>query len=76
LADYHVIKNLLPGFFRRRPVRVVVGVALLSHARDVHVGAGAKRLAAQATTEYHDRFLIELVQNAHDAHHPPKSPRS
>ena len=26
-------------------------------------------MAAQATTEYHDRFLIELVQNAHDAHH-------
>jgi hypothetical protein len=47
-----------------------IEVALLSHARDIHVGAGAKRLAAQATTEYHDRFLIELVQNAHDAHRP------
>jgi hypothetical protein len=50
-----------------------IEVALLSHARDVHVGAGAKRLAAQATTEYHDRFLIELVQNAHDAHRPTES---
>jgi Pentapeptide repeats (8 copies) len=29
LADYHVIKNLLRGFFRRRAVRVVGGVALL-----------------------------------------------
>jgi hypothetical protein len=50
-----------------------IEVALLSHARDVHVGAGAKRLAAQATTEYHDRFLIELVQDAHDAHSPSVS---
>jgi hypothetical protein len=48
--------------------RGAIAVAELSHAQDVHVGAGAKRLAAQATTEYHDRFLIELIQNAHDAH--------
>src|SRR3954451_13960638 len=48
--------------------RGAIDVAELSHARDVHVGAGAKRLAAQATTEDHDRFLIELIQNAHDAH--------
>src|SRR4051794_10016019 len=48
--------------------RGAIEVALVSHQHDVHVGAGAKRLAAQATTEYHDRFLIELVQNGHDAH--------
>src|SRR3954451_23306483 len=48
--------------------RGAIEVAELSNARGGHVGAGAKRLAAQATTEYHDRFLIELIQNAHDAH--------
>lgn len=51
-----------------------IDVALLSYEKDVHVGAGAKRLAAQATAEYHDRFLIELIQNAHDAH--PKDDES
>jgi len=47
-----------------------IAVARLSAANNVHWGAGAKRMAAQATTEYHDRFLIELIQNAHDAHGP------
>ena len=44
--------------------------AIHADERDLHVGAGAKRLAAQATTEYHNRFLIELIQNGHDAHPP------
>lgn len=45
-----------------------IEVALHAHDVDYHVGAGAKRLASQVTAEYHDRFLIELIQNAHDAH--------
>jgi len=47
-----------------------IDIALRSFELDIHHGAGARRFAAQATTEYHDRFLIELVQNAHDAHEP------
>ncbi|MHB8692120.1 MAG: sacsin N-terminal ATP-binding-like domain-containing protein, partial [Solirubrobacteraceae bacterium] len=60
----------LPRSLIEARARGAIEVALLSHERDVHVGAGAKRLAAQATTEYHDRFLIELIQNGHDAHPP------
>ena len=60
----------LPRALIEARARGAIEVALLSHERDVHVGAGAKRLAAQATTEYHDRFLIELIQNGHDAHPP------
>jgi hypothetical protein len=48
--------------------RGAIDVALHANEVDYHLGAGAKRLASQVTAEYHDRFLIELIQNAHDAH--------
>lgn len=54
--------------------RGAIEIALRADQVDYHVGAGAKRLAAQATIEYHDRFLIELIQNGHDAH--PKGEHS
>lgn len=40
-----------------------IDIALRSFELDIHHGAGPRRFAAQATTEYHDRFLIESVQN-------------
>jgi hypothetical protein len=48
--------------------RGVIEIALRADEVNFRVGAGVKRLAAEAAAEYHDRFLIELVQNAHDAH--------
>src|SRR4051794_8861956 len=50
--------------------RGVIEIALRADQVNFRVGAGVKRLAAEAAAEYHDRFLIELVQNAHDAHPP------
>jgi hypothetical protein len=50
-----------------------IEVALLAEEVNSGIGSGVKRLAAEAAAEYHDRFLIELIQNAHDAHSRDRS---
>jgi len=58
----------LPADELNRQVRAVLNHAVIAHRDKIKVYESLRNLNAVVGTEYGDRVLYELIQNAHDAH--------
>ena len=58
----------LPAENLQRQVRAVLEHAVDAHRKDIKVYESLRNLNEVVGTEYGDRVLYELIQNAHDAH--------